>query len=268
MNTKMAYLIIWLLFWGATIGFSQVGDSLVLRLGSDLGCSGVGGELNLKQGTWSYGAEYFACEATPRVSVRVGYQPFFFIPVEFRAYLGTLSGFLSYGLDISAWWPLWDALPNQGQLGLAGSAGLGLTHLPLGGPLPGFRLVLALDYRQPIFLQTSSRGPAHLGENSSGPTDVSGCVAASPEGLMITFRQLVDSTRSAVVASIGAIYTDIYAELTDLEVTVEGINGRIQARYVAGATERSTGRRHTYSGLGIAYFRHNGCSWQLTSYQY
>lgn len=78
----------------------------------------------------------------------------------------------------------------------------------------------------------------------------------------------MESTRSTVIASLNAIYTDFQVEIQDLEVAIEGSNGTIRGRYVVGATQRATGRRFTYTGKGVAYFHHNGCSWQLVSYQY
>ncbi len=135
--------------------------------------------------------------------------------------------------------------------------------------LPGFRLVLALEYWQTVSL--SSFG-SPTGTPSQTPPDTTllgpSCVQPSTETLLQAFWGILESTRSAIIASLNALYTDFQTEIDDLEVTINGSDGFIRGRYVVGATERVTGRRFTHTGKGIAHFRHNGCSWQLVSYQY
>ena len=134
------------------------------------------------------------------------------------------------------------------------------------GMLPGFRLVLALEYWQTV--SWSSFG-SPTGTPSQTPPDTGpSCVQPSTETLLQAFWSILESTRSAIIASLNALYTDFQTEIGDLEVTINGSDGSIRGRYVVGATERFTGRRLTYTGIGIAHFRHNGCSWQLVSYQY
>ncbi len=242
---------------------------VALSLGSDLGCGGLGGELILKQQPWSYSAEVFACEGAHRFALRLGYQPIPFIPLEAEGYVGLLGKLPTLGLLLSSRIPFWGGDPPLGQLNLALRLGFGITHTPLIGLLPGLRLVLALEYWQVNPFPSFGKPMETLGQTSPEGTFLgSSCVQPSAETLAETFWNLVESTRSAVISSLSAIYMDFQVEISNLEIMTDGANGTIRGRYSVGATQRTTGRRYTYAGQGVAYFHHDGCSWQLVSYKY
>ncbi len=260
-----------LLLW-AILGFSLFSPGLgqsetifYLRAGHDLGCQGWGGDLGLRNGAFSYGAEYYACQGASRTSFRLSWQPLPIFPLEVGAYGGVLGGLPSWGFLVGSWLPM--ASTDEGwRLVLHAAAGLGWTHLPIGQLLPGIRLVLSWEARFPVTLNPPTNRA--MGEIGVGDTSDTACVPPTPETLMAFFNALVESTRSAVISSLSALYTDFQYQLSDLEVLVEGNRGSIRGRYAVEATHRLTRVRHSYSGQGAAEFRHNGCSWELVSYRY
>lgn len=255
---KRGPVLLWLVLWGMGSGLAQ--GELLLRSGMDLGCAGPGGEVWVRQGEWGLGAEYYACHGASRVSLRLAYQPLP-IPLEVGIYGGLLGGLPSYGLMLGGGLALAE-IPG-GKLGLSAGIGGGLTQLPTGHLLPGVRASLGMEARWTLALWGLGPGTP-LGEGSSGAQ----CSPPTPESLMATFSAMAESTRTAVIASLSALYTDFSVEISDLQVAVEGQTGVIRGRYAVGATHRLTGRRATYTGRGTATFHHNGCSWQLVSYSY
>lgn len=249
----------------SSAGLGQSETLFYLRAGHDLGCQGWGGELGVRQGAISYGPEYYACQATSRASFRLAWQPFPSVPLELGVYGGVLGTLPSWGFLAGGWLPMGSLSLEGTQHVLLVALGFGWTHLPTGHLLPGARFVLAWETRFPVTLPSPSDDKARgIGDSASEAY----CVPPTAETLMATFTAMAEATRSAVISSLSALYTDFQAELSDLEVLVEGSQGTIRGRYTVGATHRLTGTRRTYSGQGTVRFRHNGCSWELVSYHY